>query len=60
MDRAATTERAEPVYTVRLRCPFCNAPDPLVTSTPGDQGDGSILRYRKCRACKKNFREVAE
>lgn len=47
------------VYTVRLSCPRCGG-----FSVPSyksiNQGDGSLLLYRRCRDCDTRFREVSE
>jgi len=47
------------VYRERVRCPHCGSLDVMFNGTPGDQGDGSILRYMKC-PCGESFKYVEE
>lgn len=47
------------IYIERPRCPACLSTDVKVYGTL-DQGDGSLLRYTRCRACKTKFKVIAE
>lgn len=54
------TKTTETIYITRPRCPRCNGTKVKTTHTAGDQGDGSVLRYAKCRDCKATFKIVLE
>ena len=47
------------VYVERPRCPSCDSTDIQIRSTL-PQGDGSLLRYCRCRACGKSLKVVLE
>lgn len=50
-----------PIVTIRRpRCPRCRSVDLHTRRTAGDQGDGSILRYVRCRQCGESFKVVVE
>ena len=47
------------VFTLRPRCPVCGAAE-LKATASRRQGDGSTLRYCRCRACGQNVKLVVE
>lgn len=50
-----------PLYRERVRCPHCGGTD-VETYRSTDQGDGSVLRYTRCRfeRCRCRFKVVFE
>ncbi len=47
-----------PVVTVqRARCPnaICRSVDIVKRRSLGEQGDGSLMRYVRCRTCGQHF-----
>ena len=56
---APERERLPYAYFPRPRCPLCNSPDLKIYKTV-DNGDGSIVRYSKCRSCGEKFKLILE
>jgi transposase-like protein len=63
MNHRSPTSLAKPtvleIHIERTRCPACLSTNVKVYGTI-DQGDGSLLRYTRCRACATKFRVIAE
>ena len=47
------------VFVERIRCPRCCS-KALTTTHSRAQGDGSVLRYTKCRDCHGTFKVIIE
>lgn len=62
IERQITSSRGwEMVPTFqRPRCKWCGSSDIKTTRSIADQGDGSTLRYAKCRGCDKNMKYILE
>lgn len=48
------------VFVERTRCPVCGSPSLRAYKTLPPDGDGSVSRYTRCRACGHKFIVVEE